>query len=102
MNSQLTAVLLAFSAAVCIDIGLVLLKIRGDAVASRVIGRLPSLVAGYFKDPLWLLGLFLQPIGYGFYLWALQIAPLNIVQTTMSPGYARTPTSRRFWTRQAP
>jgi len=86
MSSHMTALLLAFTAAVCIDIGLVLLKVRGDAVASRVIGRLPSLVAGYFKDPLWLLGLFFQPLGYGLYLWALEMAPLNIVQTTMSSG----------------
>ena len=82
----MTPVLLAFTAAVCIDIGLVLLKVRGDVVASRVIGRLPSLVAGYFRDPLWLLGLFFQPLGYGLYLWALEMAPLNIVQTTMSSG----------------
>ncbi|MEK6660455.1 MAG: EamA family transporter, partial [candidate division NC10 bacterium] len=86
MSSQMTALLLAFTAALCIDIGLVLLKVRGDAVASRAIGRLPSLVAGYFKDPVWLLGLFFQPLGYGLYLWALEMAPLNIVQTTMSSG----------------
>jgi len=86
MTDQSTAILLAFTAAVCIDIGLVLLKVRGDVVASRVIGRLPSLVAGYSRDPLWLLGLFFQPLGYGLYLWALEMAPLNIVQTTMSSG----------------
>lgn len=86
MTGHLTPLALAFSAALCIDIGLVLLKVRGDAVASRVIGRLPSLVAGYFKDPVWLLGLFFQPLGYGLYLWALEMAPLNIVQTTMSSG----------------
>jgi drug/metabolite transporter (DMT)-like permease len=86
MSSLMTPVLLAFIAAVCIDIGLALLKVRGDAVASRVIGCLPSLVAGHFKDPLWLLGLFFQPLGYGLYLWALEMAPLNIVQTTMSSG----------------
>lgn len=83
----MTALLLAFAAALCIDIGLVLLKVRGDVVANRIIGnRLPLLVAGYFKDPLWLLGLFFQPLGYGLYLWALEIAPLNVVQTTMSSG----------------
>jgi len=86
MTNHLMALVLAFTAAVCIDIGLALLKVRGDAVASRVIGRLRSLVAGYFKDPLWLLGLFFQPLGYGLYLWALEMAPLNIVQTTMSSG----------------
>jgi drug/metabolite transporter (DMT)-like permease len=80
------ALVLAFTAALCIDIGLVLLKVRGDAVASRAIGRLPSVVARYVRDPLWLLGLFFQPLGYSLYLWALEMAPLNIVQTTMSSG----------------
>jgi uncharacterized membrane protein len=80
------ALILAFLAAVCIDIGLVLLKVRGDAVARRVAGGLRSSLTGYATDPLWLAGLFLQPIGYGFYLWALEVAPLNIVQTTMSAG----------------
>jgi drug/metabolite transporter (DMT)-like permease len=87
MTSHLTPLALAFSAALCIDIGLVLLKVRGDVVANRTIGgRLPSLVARYIRDPLWLLGLFFQPFGYGLYLWALEIAPLNIVQTAMSSG----------------
>ena len=86
MTNHLMALVLAFTAALCIDIGLVLLKVRGDAVASRAIGRLPSVVARYVRDPLWLLGLFFQPLGYSLYLWALEIAPLNIVQTTMSSG----------------
>jgi drug/metabolite transporter (DMT)-like permease len=87
MTSHLTPLALAFTAALCIDIGLVLLKVRGDVLANRIIGdRLPSVVAGHFKDPLWLLGLFFQPLGYGLYLWALEMAPLNIVQTTMSSG----------------
>ena len=86
MTNHLMALVLAFTAALCIDIGLVLLKVRGDAVASRAIGRLPSVVATYVRDPLWLLGLFFQPLGYSLYLWALEMAPLNIVQTTMSSG----------------
>jgi drug/metabolite transporter (DMT)-like permease len=86
MTNHLMALVLAFTAALCIDIGLVLLKVRGDAVASRAIGRLPSVVARYVRDPLWLLGLFFQPLGYSLYLWALEMAPLNIVQTTMSSG----------------
>ncbi|MBF8298800.1 MAG: hypothetical protein HW395_1457 [candidate division NC10 bacterium] len=86
MTNHLMALVLAFTAALCIDIGLVLLKVRGDTVASRAIGRLPSVVARYVRDPLWLLGLFFQPLGYSLYLWALEIAPLNIVQTTMSSG----------------
>lgn len=86
MNNQLMALALAFTGALCIDIGLVLLKVRGDAVADRAVGRLGAQLAGHFSDPLWLLGLFFQPLGYGFYLWALKMAPLNIVQTTMSSG----------------
>ncbi|MGH7410638.1 MAG: EamA family transporter [Candidatus Methylomirabilis sp.] len=77
---------LAFAAALCIDIGLVLLKVRGDKIADRAGGRLRPLLGRYATDPLWLLGLFFQPLGYGFYLWALELAPLNIVQTTMSSG----------------
>ncbi len=86
MNHQLMALALAFTGAVCIDIGLILLKVQGDAVAAGGVGRLRSLVAGYFSDPLCLLGLSFQPLGYGLYLWALELAPLNIVQTTMSSG----------------
>src|SRR5574341_79827 len=82
----MAALILAFLAAVCIDIGLVFLKVRGDVVAGRVTGGLRSFITGYATDPLWLVGLFLQPICYGFYLWALEIAPLNIVQATMSAG----------------
>ena len=86
MTNQLTALALALTAAVCMDIGFALLKVRGDKVANRAGGRLWVLSAGYASDPLWLLGLFFQPLGYGFYLLALEMAPLNIVQTTMSSG----------------
>jgi len=86
MTNQLKALTLTLAAALCIDIGLILLKVRGDAVADRAGGRFAHLLTGYLCDPLWLLGLFFQPLGYGFYLWALGMAPLNIVQTTMSSG----------------
>jgi len=86
MTNQLTALALALVAALSIDVGLVLLKARGDRVADRAGGRARSLFAGYACDPLWLLGLFCQPLGYGFYLMALEMAPLNIVHTTMSSG----------------
>jgi drug/metabolite transporter (DMT)-like permease len=86
MTPQVTALALALTAAVCMDIGFALLKVRGDKVADRAGGRVWVLLAGYASDPLWLLGLLFQPLGYGFYLWALEMAPLNIVQTTMSSG----------------
>ncbi len=80
------ALALALAAALCIDIGLLLLKVRGDRVAGRAEGRVRLQLAAYTRDPLWLLGLFLQPLGYGLYLWALELAPLHVVQTTMSTG----------------
>lgn len=86
MTNQLLALLLTLTAVLCTDIGFALLKVRGDKVAERADGRVRELLTGYASDPMWLLGLFLQPVGYGFYLWALELAPLNIVQTTMSSG----------------
>ncbi|MGH7429963.1 MAG: EamA family transporter [Candidatus Methylomirabilaceae bacterium] len=86
MNRQITALALALAAALSIDVGLLLLKVRGDRVAGRAEGCVRALLAGCVRDPLWLLGLFLQPLGYGLYLWALELAPLYIVQTIMSSG----------------
>ncbi len=86
MTHQLTALALAFAATVCIDIGLLLLKVRGDRVGGPAEGRMRALFIGYARDPLWLLGLFLQPLGYGLYIWALELAPLHIVQAIMSSG----------------
>ncbi len=77
---------MAVAAAVCMDVGFAFLKVRGDKVANRAGGHILTLLAGYARDPLWLLGLFFQPLGYGLYLLALGMAPLNIVQTTMSSG----------------
>ena len=86
MTDEPKALVLALAAVTCTDIGFALLKVRGDLVADRAGGRLPSLLAGYVRDPLWLLGLLFQPLGYGLYLWALEMASLNIVQTAMSSG----------------
>jgi len=86
MIHHLTALVLAFVAAVCIDAGLLLLKVRGDRVAGAAEGRVRALFVGYARDPLWLLGLLFQPLGYGLYLWALELAPLHLVQAVMSSG----------------
>jgi len=75
-----------FGTALCRDIGFALLTVRGDHVAERARGGFRPLLAGYVRDPLWLVGLFFQPLGYALYLWALEIAPLNIVQPAMSSG----------------
>ncbi len=86
MTEVEASVLWAAVAAFCIDVGLILLKQEGD--------RLPPLrwqtglasVQAFCKDPLWLAGLFLQPIGYACYILALEHGPLSIVQPIMSAG----------------
>lgn len=86
MTEVKEALLLAALAAFCTDVGLILLKQEGD--------RLPPLgwqagLAGlkaFYQDPLWLAGLFLQPIGYAFYILALERGPLSVVQPVMSAG----------------
>jgi uncharacterized membrane protein len=80
------ALLLALLAAVAIDIGLILLKVRGEAVARRSGPGLGRFLAACATDPLWIAGLSCQPLGYACYLRALELAPLNIVQTAMSAG----------------
>lgn len=86
MADIVLALVLALTAALFTDIGFALLKVRGDTMADRTGGRFREVVTAYAGDPLWLLGLLFQPIGYGFYFWALEMAPLNVVQTTMSSG----------------
>jgi drug/metabolite transporter (DMT)-like permease len=83
MRAELQGLLLAGAAAITFDAGMVLLKIRGDR--HPPMDRFRALVA-YGTDPLWLLGLVLQPIGYGLFLWALNKGPLAVVQPVMSAG----------------
>jgi drug/metabolite transporter (DMT)-like permease len=80
------AVLLAALAALCTDIGLILLKQEGDKLPPlRWQAGLAALKA-FARNPLWLIGLFLQPIGYACYLLALARGPLSIVQPIMGAG----------------
>jgi drug/metabolite transporter (DMT)-like permease len=86
MTAVTEAVLLAALAALCTDIGLILLKQEGD--------KLPPLcwqagLAGLkacIRSPLWLVGLFLQPVGYACYILALARGPLSLVQPIMGAG----------------
>jgi uncharacterized membrane protein len=86
MTHQLMPLALGLAAAVCIDAGLLLLKVRGDRAAGAAEGRAHASLECCARDPVWLLGLLLQPLGYGLYLWALELAPLHIVQAVMSSG----------------
>lgn len=77
---------LAVLASASLAIGLYLLK--------RQVERLPSLGAGvrlralwaFVQDPVWVLGLVLQTVGYALYMLALTTAPLSIVHTALNGG----------------
>ena len=86
MRAEVQAFLLAGVAALTFDVGMLLLKARGDRLPP--LGWPPGLstLRAYGTDPLWLLGLFLQPLGYAFYLWALAFGPVGVVQPVMSAG----------------
>lgn len=86
MSPDAQAFLLAGVAAMSFDAGMLLLKARGDRLPP--LGWPPALarLRAYGTDPLWLLGLALQPSGYAFYLWALALGPVAVVQPVMSAG----------------
>jgi len=86
VSPELRAFLLAGVAALTFDAGMLLLKARGDRLPP--LGCPPGLrtLRAYGTDLLWLLGLFLQPLGYALYLWALAFGPVGVVQPVMSAG----------------
>jgi len=86
MQAEAQALILAGGAALTFDAGMLLLTARGDRLPP--LGLPPRLVAlrAYVTDPLWVLGVALQPFGYGLYLWSLQLGPLAVVQPVMSAG----------------
>jgi drug/metabolite transporter (DMT)-like permease len=86
MTGVTEAVLLAALAALCTDIGLILLKQEGDTLPPlRWQAGLAGLKA-FIRNPLWLVGLFLQPVGYACYILALARGPLSLVQPIMGAG----------------
>jgi uncharacterized membrane protein len=82
------ASLLAVIASAAMTVGLYFMKRQAE--------RLPSLDGGwrltawwaFVQDPLWVLGLLLQIVGYGLYLAALRDAPLSVVHTALNGGVA--------------
>ena len=86
MSPDAQAFLLAGVAALSFDAGMLLLKARGDRLPPLGWPLARATLRAYGKDPLWLLGLFLQPLGYAFYLWALAFGPVGVVQPVMSAG----------------
>jgi uncharacterized membrane protein len=86
MRAEVQALVLAGVAALTFDTGILLLKARGDRLPPLRWRAGLAVLRAYGGDPLWVLGLFLQPAGYGLYLWALELGPLAIVQPVMSAG----------------
>ena len=86
MRAEVQALVLAGVAALTFDVGMLLLKARGDRLPRLRWRAGRAVLRAYGGDPLWLLGLFLQPAGYGLYLWALGLGPLAVVQPVMSAG----------------
>ena len=86
MRPEVQALVLAGVAALTFDAGMLLLKARGDRLPPLRWRAGLAVLRAYGGDPLWLLGLFLQPAGYGLYLWALGLGPLAVVQPVMSAG----------------
>lgn len=86
MRPEVMAVVLAGVATITFDAGILLIKVRGDRLPPM--GFPPRLAAlrAYGTDPLWILGVAFQPIGYALYLWALHLGPLAVVQPVMSAG----------------
>lgn len=86
MRAETQALLLAGAAALTFDAGMLLLKARGDRLPPLGWRMGSAAARAYAADPLWLLGLFLQPAGYALYLWALSRGPVAVVQPVMSAG----------------
>jgi uncharacterized membrane protein len=86
MRAEVEALVLAGVAALTFDAGMLLLKVRGDRLPALGLPPRPAALRAYVMDPLWMLGLVLQPSGYGLYLWALGLGPLAVVQPVMSAG----------------
>ena len=86
MTDVTEAVLLAALAALCTDMGLILLKQQGDKLPPLRWQAGITTVRAFARNRLWLLGLFLQPVGYACYIWALARGPLSIVQPIMGAG----------------
>ncbi len=88
MRAELQAFVLAGVAALAFDAGMLLLKARGDRLPALGWPPRAAALRAYGGDPLWLLGLFVQPLGYAVYLWALELGPVAVVQPVMGAGIA--------------
>lgn len=80
------ASLLAIVASTLLTLGLYLMKRQAEHLPSLGGGWRLSAWWAFVRDPLWMIGLALQIVGYGFYFMALRAAPLSIVHTALNGG----------------
>ena len=82
------APLLAVVASTALTVGLYFMKRQAERLPSLDGGWRPAAWWAFARDPLWVLGVALQVVGYGLYLVALRAAPLSVVHTALTAGVA--------------
>ncbi len=86
--SLYTGTILAVASSTALSLGLFFMKRQADRLPSLGGGwRITAWVA-FFRDPVWLLGVLLQMLGFGLYLAALRDTPLSVVHTAQNGGIA--------------
>ncbi len=79
-------ILLALASAFIANLGL-LCKYRGAMAAPTVeLGHPLRSAAGLFRSRWWLIGFAVATVGWSFHVAALSVAPLSLVETTLSGG----------------
>jgi multidrug transporter EmrE-like cation transporter len=80
------ALAFAVAASVSMSTGLYLMKREVDRVAARGAGRGPASWRVLARNPWWIAGVALQPVGYALYMVALASAPLSVVHVMLNGG----------------
>ncbi|MFA5787461.1 MAG: hypothetical protein WDA71_10865 [Actinomycetota bacterium] len=77
---------LALVGAIASNTGLALLKRGADQVSRLTLRPSWSVIREFTRCRIWLLGTFLQVVSFGFYLGALSLVPVSVVQPVISSG----------------
>jgi multidrug transporter EmrE-like cation transporter len=80
--------LLAVLASALMAAGLVLMKSRAAALPKASGTGTPGAVLAWIRDPIWLVGVGLQTLGYAAYIVAVSRAPVSMVAVMMEGGIA--------------
>src|ERR1700691_2474045 len=80
--------LLGLIASLLLALGLMMMKIRAEALPMARGRGTFSAVMAWIRDPVWIGGLAVQTAGYALYMVALAGAPISMVEVTMQGGIA--------------